>query len=221
VTLEDRPREIRPIPPAPWLYSERMVDALRTAAILHAGQSRKGTRIPKLMHLLGVCSIALEYEADEDEAIAALLHDVLEDVEPVNAARATVASFGDEVLRIVEAVTDAPLPAWRERKAAFLATLPAADHSVLLVAAADKLQNARTIVGEVRRFGPAVWSRESAPPPDLCWYYRSLVGAFRANPASEPALIDELDRVVTDLEALAADPTGSQPSRGRRPPSGG
>jgi hypothetical protein len=209
MTREDPAREIRPIPAAPWLYSERMVDALQAAAILHAGQTRKGTRIPKLMHLLGVCSIALEYGAGEDEAIAALLHDVLEDVEPADEARATVASFGDEVLRLVDAVTDVRLPAWRDRKAAFIATLPAADRSILLVAAADKLQNARTIIGEVRRFGPAVWSRESAPPPDLCWYYRSLVSAFRANPAGEPALVDELDRVVTDLEGLAAE---------RRPP---
>jgi (p)ppGpp synthase/HD superfamily hydrolase len=200
----DDGRPIRPVPPSPWLYSERLIDALRAAAILHAGHARKGTRIPKLMHLLGVCSIALEYGADEDEAIAAVLHDVLEDVEPVDEARATVASFGDEVLRIVDAVTDAPLPVWRDRKAAFLATLPAADGSVLLVAAADKLQNARTIVGEVRRFGQAAWARQSAPPADLCWYYRSLVTAFRANPASEAALIDELDRVVTDLEALVA-----------------
>jgi (p)ppGpp synthase/HD superfamily hydrolase len=198
------PDGIRPLPPQPWLYSDRFVEALRAAAILHAGQARKGTRIPKVMHLLGVCSIAFEYGADEDEAIAALLHDVLEDVEPVDEGRATVASFGPDVLRIVEACTDRALPAWRDRKAAFLATVPAADRSILLVAAADKLQNARTIVDEVHRFGPTVWSRQSAPPIELCWYYRSLVTAFRANPASEPSLVEELDGVVTEMESLAA-----------------
>lgn len=93
-----------PIPPPgePWLYSERLLRALDAAARMHAAQRRKGTDIPYLTHLLGTCAIAYEYGADEDEAIAALLHDAIEDVRPAEVARATVARFGKRVLAVVE-----------------------------------------------------------------------------------------------------------------------
>ncbi len=105
------------------LYSERLIDALGVAARLHAGQRRKGSDIPYLSHLLGTCGIALDYGAGEEEAIAALLHDVIEDVQPTADARAAVAAFGPEVLRIVEGCTDSdthPKPPWRERKEAYV-----------------------------------------------------------------------------------------------------
>ena len=79
-----------PLPPKPWLYSERIIDAMAAAAQIHGRQKRKATEIPYLSHLLGTCSIALEYGATEDEAIAALLHDAIEDGQPTDAARATV-----------------------------------------------------------------------------------------------------------------------------------
>src|SRR6185503_6719440 len=106
------------------LYSERLIDALGVAARLHAAQQRKGSDIPYLSHLLGTCSIALEYGADEDEAIAALLHDAIED------ARAAVAGFGARVLAIVEGCTDSdthPKPPWRERKERYVAHVADAD----------------------------------------------------------------------------------------------
>ena len=106
------------------LYSERLIDALAVAARLHAGQRRKGSDIPYLSHLLGTCAIALDYGAGEDEAIAALLHDAIEDVQPTVVARAAVAAFGPEVLRIVEGCTDSdthPKPPWRDRKQAYVA----------------------------------------------------------------------------------------------------
>ena len=87
-------------------YSARLIDALGVAARLHSAQQRKGSEVPYLSHLLGTCSIALDYGADEDEAIAALLHDAIEDVEPVEEARAAVAEFGERVLGIVEGCTD-------------------------------------------------------------------------------------------------------------------
>ena len=96
-----------PLPPKPWRYGEKMFRALAAAAQIHAAQRRNDTDIPYLSHLLGTCSIALEYGANEDQAIAALLHDAIEDGLPTDAARRTVASFGPEVLRIVEACTDA------------------------------------------------------------------------------------------------------------------
>ena len=135
------------------LYSDRLLDALQTAARLHATQVRKGTTIPYLTHLLGTCSIALEFGANEDQAIAALLHDVIEDVEPVEMARAEVGRFGPEVLRIVEACTDSDAgakPPWRERKERYMAHLPQADAAILLVSASDKLHNSRTIVTDLQ-----------------------------------------------------------------------
>lgn len=191
---------------SPPLYSPRLIPALETAARLHATQSRKGTRIPYLAHLLGTCAIALEYGANEDEAIAALLHDAIEDVTPTRDAREAVAAFGPEVLRIVKACTDTdqhPKPPWRPRKEAYLRELAAADASVLLVSAADKLHNARSVVADLRTIGPAIWERFTPPREESLWYYRALVDAFRANTANRPALIDELDRTVTDMERLA------------------
>ena len=195
-----------PLPPEPWLYSERIIDAMAAAAQIHARQKRKATEIPYLSHLLGTCSIALEYGATEDEAIAALLHDAIEDGQPTAAARAAVWSFGGEVGRIVGGCTDAdthPKPPWRERKEAYLRSLATKDHSVLLVSASDKLHNARSIVRDRRGVGEVVWDRFKVPKRETVWYYRSLVTAYSANPAHNPALVAELDRTVAEMEAPA------------------
>jgi (p)ppGpp synthase/HD superfamily hydrolase len=189
------------------LYSDRLIDALGVAARLHAMQRRKGSEIPYLGHLLGTCSIALDYGADEDEAIAALLHDAIEDVQPTADARAAVAEFGERVLRIVEGCTDSdqhPKPPWHARKEAYVEHLGDADASVLLVSSADKLHNARSVVADLRRHGDATWDRFTGGRDGSLWYYRALVGAFRANPAHHVALVDELDRNVTEMERLAA-----------------
>ena len=187
-------------------YSDRLIEALGVAARLHARQQRKGSGVPYLSHLLGTCSIALDYGADEDEAIAALLHDAIEDVEPVEEARAAVASFGERVLHIVEGCTDSdthPKPPWRERKDRYVAHVADAGASVLLVSAADKLHNSRSIVADLRREGADTWKRFTGGRDGSLWYYRALVNAFRANPAHQPDLVEELDRVVSEIEALA------------------
>ena len=187
-------------------YSSRLIEALGVAARLHATQQRKGSAVPYLSHLLGTCAIALEYGADEDEAIAALLHDAIEDVEPVEVARAAVAAFGPRVLHIVEGCTDSevhPKPPWRQRKEAYIAHVREADASVLLVSAADKLHNARSVVADLRRHGEATWGRFNGGRDGSLWYYRALVDAFRANPAHRRDLVEELDRAVGQMEALA------------------
>lgn len=194
-----------PLPARPWLYSDRFLLALDVAARMHAAQRRKGTDTPYVSHLMGTCAIALEYGADEDEAIAALLHDAIEDVQPTEDARAAVAYFGTRVLAIVEGCTDAdthPKPAWRQRKERYHAHLGQADASVLLVSAADKVHNARTLVADLRRQGERVWERFNAGRDDTIWNYRSLVAAYRANPAHDRHLVDELERVVDELEAI-------------------
>ena len=188
------------------LYSGRLIDALGVAARLHADQRRKGSDVPYLSHLLGTCGIALDYGAGEEEAIAALLHDAIEDVQPTADARAAVAAFGPEVLRIVEGCTDSdthPKPPWRARKEAYLAHVPEHDAPILLVSAADKLHNSRSIVADLRRFGSTTWDRFTGRRDGSLWYYRALVDAFRANPAHPRDLVDELDRTVTEMESLA------------------
>lgn len=195
-----------PVPPQPWRYGERFVRALEVAAVMHAAQERRKTTIPYVAHLLGTCAIALEYGATEDEAIAALLHDAIEDVTPTAQARAAVWAFGPEVGRIVEACTDSdahPKPPYRARKEAYLARLAGEDHGALLVSASDKLHNARAIVADLRRHGASVWARFTPTREEALWYYRALVDAFRANPVHPADLVDELDRTVTEMERLA------------------
>ena len=185
---------------------ERFVNALATAARLHQAQYRKGTSIPYISHLLGTCAIALEYGADADQAIASLLHDVIEDIQPTAMARAEVATFGREVLRIVEACTDAdshPKPPWRQRKEAYVGRLTHEGARVLLVSASDKLHNARAIVRDLRDQGPSLWTRFD-PNSDQLWYYGALVDAFASNPESPARLIDELARTVRLMTRLAA-----------------
>jgi (p)ppGpp synthase/HD superfamily hydrolase len=192
------------------VYSNRLIEAMAAAAQIHGTQVRKGTTIPYLSHLLGTCGIALDYGANEDEAIAALLHDAIEDGEPTEAARATVWRFGDEVGRIVEGCTDGVpgpdglKPPWLERKKAYLARIADDDRSVLLVSASDKLHNARSIVHDLRVVGEDVWERFSGSKEQTLRYYRSLADEYRKNLAHTPALIDELDRTVTEMESLAA-----------------
>jgi (p)ppGpp synthase/HD superfamily hydrolase len=186
-----------------WL-SERFERALQYASVIHAGQFRKSTGIPYISHLLGVASIALEYGADEDEAIAALLHDAGEDAGGENRVADIRVRFGDRVAKIVEGCSDtliSPKPEWRERKEKYIAHLDPADASTILVSASDKLYNARAILSDLRRDGDTVFDRFNGKKDGTLRYYRALVTAFRKHGDSE--LLDELDRVVCEIETLA------------------
>ena len=186
------------------MLTERYADALQLAWRLHDGQVRKGTTIPYVSHLIGVSSIALEHGANEDEAIAALLHDAVEDAGGKPTLEMIRSRFGSAVAEIVDGCTDSyeePKPAWRPRKEAYLAHLAAASPSVRLVPNSDKLHNARAILLDLRVHGPALWSRFTAPKEGSLWYYRSLVQAFSAH--GRTLLVDELDRTVQAIEALA------------------
>ena len=185
--------------------SARFEEALPFAARLHRDQVRKGTGIPYVSHLLGVAGIVLEHGGTEDEAIAALLHDAVEDQGGAPTLETIRQRFGDAVAAIVSGCTDTdetPKPPWRKRKDEYVAHLASASPSVRLVSAADKLHNARTILADHRRHGDAVWSRFSGGKDGTLWYYRALVEAFRSHGATP--LVEELDRVVSDLEQRAA-----------------
>jgi (p)ppGpp synthase/HD superfamily hydrolase len=183
------------------MLSATFEDALTFAVRRHAGQLRKGTNIPYATHLLAVCSVVLEHGGDEEEAIAALLHDAVED------QKATLDEirdrFGARVAEIVAGCSDTdvvPKPPWRERKEAYIAHLASASPSTRLVSAADKLHNARSILFDYRLHGEALWDRFSASRDETLWYYRSVVDALRA--AGSTPLVDELDRVVTEMEEI-------------------
>ena len=179
--------------------------ALSFAFEQHSSQRRKGSGVPYVAHLLGVCSLALEHGADENEAIAALLHDAVEDQGGAKMLHRIHQEFGEGVASIVEGCTDTdlqPKPPWRQRKEAYLAHLPQAPASVRLVSAADKVYNARSILRDYRQIGEEVWQRFRGGREGTLWYYRSLAALFvKLGPAS---LAAELERVVTELERLVS-----------------
>jgi len=191
------------------ILSQRFEDALVYAARLHAKQIRKGTTIPYVSHLLSVASIVLEHGGNEVEAIAALLHDAIEDQGGAETREEIRRRFGDAVVSIVDGCTDAeviPKPPWKERKEQYIARLSHASPSILLVSAADKLHNARAILGDYRALGENLWDRFNGGKEGTLWYYKSLVDAFKqaaAGTALAP-LIEELERVVGEIEKLSA-----------------
>jgi GTP pyrophosphokinase len=185
------------------MLSRRFDRAVLLAAELHRTQIRKGTKIPYIAHLLGVASLVLEHEGDEDEVIAALLHDAVEDQGGAPTLARIRVQFGDRVAAIVEGCTDAeviPKPPWRPRKEAYLAHLEVADESTRLVSASDKLHNARAILADYRKVGERLWNRFSADREDILWYYRSLAEVFgRRGPY---VLAQELRHTISQLETL-------------------
>ena len=144
------------------VLSEKFEEALRYAATVHAGQTRKGTQVPYLSHLLGVASIVLEHGGTEEEAIAALLHDAPEDAGGAGRLEDIRSRFGEAVADLVESCTDTmqrPKPAWRTRKVGYIARIPKLSDSARLVSVADKLHNARGLLRDLRESGEAVWTR--------------------------------------------------------------
>ncbi len=180
-------------------------NAFTEARRLHGGQRRKGTDIPYIAHLMSVAAIVLEDEGSEDEAVAALMHDVLEDVPGEGALDYIREHFGNRVAEIVVACSDTtvqPKPPWRARKETYLAHLEHAPPEVLRVSLADKLHNARAILYDLRTIGDSLWARfTAASAADQLWYYRSLAEVFRRRKPGP--LADELQRVVDEIEALA------------------
>jgi (p)ppGpp synthase/HD superfamily hydrolase len=180
------------------LLGPRFATALGYAATLHATQLRKGTRTPYVSHLLAVAALAIEYGANEDEAIAALLHDSIEDQGGNEVRRRITALFGQTVAEIVDGCTDTdvtPKPPWRERKERYIAHVEYTSPSVRLVSMCDKLHNARSLIMDLRARRADLWARFNAGRDDTCWYYRELVAAFGialANDAPNGLRLDEL-----------------------------
>lgn len=183
----------------------RFEDALVFATQLHREQCRKGSNVPYVSHLLAVSSLVIEHDGDEDQAIAALLHDAIEDQGGPKARARILRRFGERVTRIVDGCTDSqadPKPPWRARKEAFIAGISEKSPSVQLVCAADKLHNARCILSDYRKVdvGEKVWRRFEGRREGTLWYYRELANALVQS--GRTPLVDELERVVGEIERL-------------------
>lgn len=186
------------------MLTSRFSDGLLVAFELHAGQVRKGSETPYIAHLLSVCALVIENGGNEDQAIAALLHDAVEDQGGLATLEVIRQRFGEHVAHIVDGCTDAyttPKPPWRERKETYLAELRSAGLDVQLVSLADKLHNARSLLLDFQQCGPAVWDRFNGGREGSLWYYRALADFFAGSPYR--GLAAELERVVTELERLA------------------
>lgn len=198
------------IPMTP-LVTARYSAAVEVARNLHGADLRKGTRIPYLSHLLSVSALVLEHGGDEDQAIAALLHDAAEDHGGLARIAAIRNEFGDRVGAIVEACSDSLVEdperkaPWHDRKRAYLAHLATTPDDAVIVTAADKLHNARCILSDVRRRGDELWTRfnRDAGHAGVAWYYNGLAVALRprmtALGSEATALADELERTVAAL----------------------
>jgi len=185
--------------------SPRFESAFSVAASLHATQVRKGTDTPYIAHLLAVASLVLEHGGTEDEAIAALLHDAVEDQGGLPTLQRIRDEFGDAVADIVAECTDThedPKPEWRQRKETYIASIPKKSPSAQLVSLADKLHNSRAILCDYRQTGDALWERFRGKKEGTLWYYRSLAKAFQKS-GPEP-LATEFRSVVAELDRLVA-----------------
>ena len=183
------------------MFSSRVAEALTLALDLHRDQRRKGTDIPYVGHLMAVAALVAEHGGSEDQVIAALLHDAIEDQGDRITAEGIAARFGEQVAAIVVACSDTdvqPKPPWRERKERYIAHLDAAPPAALLVSCADKLHNAQAILGDLREIGPAMLTRFNVGPSEILWYYRALADRFLALMPSRIAR--ELARAVGELE---------------------
>jgi len=188
----------------------RFLRAFLFAAEKHKHQTRKASSIPYIGHLMGVASLVLEAGGDEDLAIAALLHDVVEDCGGAPILKEVRRRFGTRVARVVDGCTDSdtdPKPPWRERKLSYIARLRTEDDDTRLVSAADKLNNARSILSDYRAIGENIWSRFSGGREGTLWYYRALLDEFLRRKPNR--ITRDLQLAVNELESLVASGSGA------------
>ncbi len=188
------------------LLTVRLFTALQLVFGLHGRDTRKGCQVPAMAHLLSACALVQTDGGDEDEAIAALLHDALEDKADVIAREDIRRMFGDKVLAIVEICTDTPVdftggvkPPWQERKEFYLDRVRRSDPALLRVTVADKIDNARAILADQRRIGDEVWERFNAPREKILWYYTEALNAYRQAGVTSP-LLDDLAVLVEQMK---------------------
>jgi len=176
------------------MTTPRYARAVAMATAAHAGVFRTGTTVPYISHPLAVSAMAMEYGGSEDVAIAAVLHDVVEDcgreyIIPIRE------KFGMHVADLVMAVSHLGVGSWREKRVEYLAHLAGSSDEILLIAGCDKLHNARAIVCD----GPTVFEKFKAPREDILWYYTELASIMIARGAPMAAALSE---TVTKMKEL-------------------
>lgn len=191
----------------------RFAEALQLAYYLHHNQMRKGTGTPYMAHLLSVCSLVMYHGGDENQAIAALLHDALEDASDKITPGRIGEEFGPKVQHIVEFCSDTPpdfrggdKEPWKVRKERYLAHVRSGGvkPEALLVSVADKVDNASAIVRDLKLVGDLVWERFKVGKDDQLWYYRQLVSAYQIAGVKGP-LIHSLEELVRKMYALSGE----------------
>lgn len=200
--------------PSAQLYlTSRFTQAVDYARHLHI-ESRKGSGVPSMAHLLGVASLVMgetghaPVAVTEDMVIAAILHDAVEDHGGAPRLRDIEHSFGANVARLVNGMTDSlaedpnEKAPWEDRKQAYIVRVASEPPEVQLISAADKLYNARTILDDFRHVGAKVWERFKRGRNQQLWYYNELLRVFRAGPPNR--IVEELGRVIEQLKATSA-----------------
>jgi (p)ppGpp synthase/HD superfamily hydrolase len=195
------------------ILTDRFEEALLYALHLHASQMRKASDIPYVVHLLSVAALVVENGGDEDEAIAALLHDAIEDQGGAVTREEIRSRFGERVVRIVDACTDCettPKPPWRERKERHIEHLRSAPLDVLRVVAADKIHNTRSLLADYSRHGEGLWNRFNGGKEGTLWYYHTMADIVR--PSLPCSMSEELDRTLAELDRRVWPPPGAPPA---------
>lgn len=189
-------------------YSPRINDAIRTAAIAHEGQYRKGSKTPFISHPIAVALITQKYIDDEDTVIAALLHDVLEDVpEQIYSCADMLRDFGPEIVGIVEAVTEPDIneptkEAWRQRKQGYIDHLAEIyDIRPLIISCSDKIHNMSEIIREHKGSGGAIWDAFHVSRNYEIWFYETVLEMLRQKVLPVEAL-EEYTELLKELKKL-------------------
>ena len=194
------------------VLTDRFTRAIDYARTWHT-ESRKGTQIPYMAHLLGVAALVMgeagrSIPVTEDMVIAAVLHDVVEDHGGKPRLDEVREKFGAHVAEMVKGLSDTlaedhdKKEGWEERKVAYLSKLRNEPEDVLLISAADKVYNATAILDDYKEIGPEVWKRFKRGRNQQLWYFDSLIAIFQLRMSNR--LVNELQRVVAELAALSA-----------------
>lgn len=184
--------------------SPRLIQAINTAAWAHRDHVRKGTDIPYVSHVVGVMHLVSQVTDDEDVLVAALFHDILEDVPEEYSPQRMAEEFGDRVVELVRGVTkDSTLSSWQDRSDAYLAHLREADDGSVLISAADKLHNLLSIHADLDQVGDELWGRFNSGKERQLWWYRSVADLVQERLPGNP-LGEELARQVERLEERGA-----------------
>jgi (p)ppGpp synthase/HD superfamily hydrolase len=197
------------------MLTPRFETALAFAARLHVHQRRKLTHTPYIAHLLSVAALVLEDGGDEQEAIAALLHDAIEDQGGVATRDLIRQQFGEQVTQIVEGCTEPqrePQQTWRDHKLAYLHQIRSASAAVHRVVLADKLHNGRSLLLNLHLYGTVTWDYFKGGQANVLWLHHQQLQLFRQ--LSTSWMVNELAWVAQEVERLAIAPPlpGSNPS---------